>query len=116
MLPQLGAAPEPPGGIGGSCAKTTISRAVECQWEGRSFALRLRKPNKSVQNVKVALTRVFEEQKFELLLVVDFAYFTVGMIPGFRHDDLTCSLFRSDAGVDPIAYCDGVGASRCSAR
>jgi hypothetical protein len=69
-----------------------------------------------VQNVKVALTRVFEEQKFKLLLVVDFAYFTVGMIPGFRHDDLTSNLFRSDVGVDTIAYPDGLGASRRSAR
>jgi hypothetical protein len=69
-----------------------------------------------VQKVKVALTRVFEEQKFELLLVVDFAYFTVGMIPGFRHDDLTSNLSWSDVGVDSVAYCDGLVASRSSAR
>ena len=69
-----------------------------------------------MQNVKVALTTVFEEQKFKLLLVVDFAYFTVGMIPGFRYDDLTSNLFGGDAGVDPIACPDGLVASRSSAR
>jgi hypothetical protein len=69
-----------------------------------------------VQNVKVALTRVFEEQKFKLLLVVDFTYFTVGMIPGWRDDDLTSNLFRSDVGVDAIAYPDGLVASRSTAR
>jgi hypothetical protein len=54
------------------------------------------------------------DQKF-LLLIADWVIQGWGS-EGGRYDDLTGDLFWSDAGVDAIAYCDGLVTSRSSAR